>query len=167
MSCSRWEKTILIGNSVGSVNVLSLELRKFLKSTLEYSEVFKGLAEFIKQVEDSKNNPIFRALVKREDTSGLDFRVISIDWHPYVRWRILVAFANNLVILYDYDKEKINAVFDVWTAYNDLFDSESPVLTTTNNPWVIKDVKFSVDSYGILVAVDTAKLLVFTHGKFI
>ena len=79
------EKTILIGNSVGSINVLSLELRKFLKSTLDYSEIFKGLADFIKQVEDSKNNPIFRALVKREDTSGQDFRVVAIDCHPYIR----------------------------------------------------------------------------------
>lgn len=82
-----------------------------------------------------------------------------------MRSRILIAYENNLVVIYDFDKEKIEQVFDVCSAYNDLFEKDPKPISRYINPCVIKDAKFSIDSSKIMVAVTTSKLLIFKYGK--
>ena len=157
------EKTIMIGNSVGSVYFCSINDQKFIKSGLHYSDIIRSIGALLKLVKDPKENPIFKPLVKNADTN-CDYSVVSIHPHPYIKFRILIAYANNLVVLYNFEKEGIDAVFDVFSAYNEkLLDPLEP-LTVESNKSVIMEAKFSIDSFKIMIALFTGNVMVFAYG---
>jgi hypothetical protein len=110
------------------------------------------MAVFLKSVKDKDTNPIFKPLIDQTESDS-DYEVVAMHSHQYIKTRILIAYANNLVVIYNFDKEEIDAVFDVFSSYNNMF-KDKPKLSTKRNQSVIKDAKFSIDSYKIMVAVD-------------
>lgn len=158
------EKLLLLGNSVGSVYFLSLTSQKFLQSGLHYSDVIRSMGGLLKLVKEAKDNPIFKPIIRNAQVE-CDYAVVSIHSHPYIKFRVLVAFANNLAIIYDFEKERVDAVFDIFSAYNEVVEGGKKKLTAESNPWVIKEAKYSIDSFKIMVALDIGKVLVFTFGK--
>lgn len=158
------EKTLMVGNAVGSVYFYSLDERQFIKPALHYSDIVKSMAAILKLVKDPKSNPIFRPILKNVDSDS-DYKVISLHSHNYIKTRLLIAYGNNLVVIYNFDKEVVEAVFDVASCYNSMFETQEPPLTVEHNPCVIKDAKYSIDSFKIMVALFSGKVLIFAHGK--
>lgn len=158
------EKSLMVGNSVGSIYFYSLDDAKFIKTGLHYKDITKSIASFMKLVKDAKDSPIFRPILKNVNDNS-DYSVVSIHLHPYVKYRVLIAYANNLVVIYNFDKEAVDGVFDVPTSYNEMFNEQEKPISIENNPSVIKDAKYSIDSLKVMVALFTGKILVFLHGN--
>ena len=127
------EKLLLLGNSVGSVYFLSLTSQKFLRSGLHYSDVIRSMGGLLKLVKEPKDNPIFKPILRNAQVE-CDYTVVSIHSHPYIKFRVLVAFANNLAIIYDFEKERVDAVFDIFSAYNEILTENEKKLTADSNP---------------------------------
>ena len=165
-SCSievKDKNTILVGNTVGTVYMLSAKDARFFSKSFSYDNIESQLRSLSSSIKNAQDSPIFASYVTGKEIDQ-DRTIIWIDVHPYAESKFAVAYAYNLVILYDFDKERIDWLYDVGSSYNSLF-ADKPPITLYNIPSVIKDARYNVDSHKFLVAVDIGKIFIYKNGK--
>lgn len=108
------EETLLLGNSIGTIYFCAVNFCKLLKFSFEYHSVIELIRPLSKGVKGVETNPIFAPLYSKD--MDQDVAVVSVDSHPYISSRIAIAYENNLVIVYDFGKQKLESTVDVGSA---------------------------------------------------
>ena len=76
-----------------------------MTTKLGYSKIvenFKNLKDIMK-LKNVKTHPIFSIIIKKVN-SDMDYGVKIIKTHPYLRSKLLIAYRNNLVVIYNFIK---------------------------------------------------------------
>ena len=160
LSCSESltdDKAVLIGNSMGTVHCFEAEEAKFCKDSFKLTD----LTPLIK----TATLPNILDFILKEAEPATSLSVTHICSHPYIKCRLAVTYAFNTIVLYDFDKQRADSIFDLNEKYikitgknfrNDIENIES----------VILDSRYSIDSCKYLVAVKAGKIFIYKNGKF-
>ncbi|CAI2378959.1 unnamed protein product [Moneuplotes crassus] len=151
---------IMLGNTVGCISFYDPVSGTFFSLRVDYSDVIEELMPLRTKVKNISQSPIFAPMMHKDSEIKSDNGVVLIKSDISSNARLLVAYRNNLVVLYDLTKKEVLHAFDIPEVFRENIDGDGDMTKP-----IISDTSICIDGKYILVSVLSGHILIFKISK--